>query len=169
MKEKQDCTLLAKFQYLIDEFNRFDSKKANNSFGYQSVEIDNIRYEAQKNLESFLEAGFDVNQIVKLLSCQAVWSNYDDLKARGAKPGIMKKRVLDYLDWLCDAEEFYKNFVLLFKRGVGFTTLISHISTIDYCFRRTIEERFTREELSKAGEDEETINSLTEKIRKYIK
>ena len=93
--------LRAKFDQLVDDYTRcvgtreFDICEELSSTDVDDITLDNIQNEASKYLEKFLKAGFDANMIVKMLSCEDVWTHYDILKAHGAKPVIFSTVLLD--------------------------------------------------------------------------
>ncbi|MBQ3474512.1 hypothetical protein IJH24_03790 [Candidatus Saccharibacteria bacterium] len=156
---KKEVELLMRFEALVSRYNEF-TESERSVYG-SLMDRDNIHYETRKNLNNFLEAGFDASQIAKMLSCQDVWNHYDKLKACGAKPQILRKKVANYLEYLKEWEDdsLANNIGLFYKRGVGFTRIMN-------CFYRDwggCWKRFTREELLRQGIDEETINKYAGK------
>ena len=177
--------LQAKFDRLVDDYNHcigtreLDIREELSSTDVDGIALDNIRNEASKYLESFLKVGFNANIIIKMLSCEDVWAHYDALKSHGAKSKFLKRKVLDYLILQFEYDnddEVIDNFVTFYKRGIGFTTLLSNIS-VGYgdCWQysgRTaskLEEKMDYERLLSEGVDEKTAKELAEKYRKYMK
>lgn len=177
--------LQAKFDQLVDDFNRcvgtreFDIREELSSTDVDDITLDNIRNEASKYLENFLKVGFDANMIIKMLSCEDVWTHYEELKSHGAKSKSLKRKVLDYLILQYEYgkdDEILENFVAFYERGVGFTTLLSNISVgygnnwqYDGHIASKLEEKMTYEGLLSEGVDEKTAQELSEKYRKNMK
>ena len=143
--------LEAFFDELVSQFEEF--KGTNDGIG-----IENVNYETRKYLSDFLGAGFDVDQIVRMLSNRDVWRNYDLLKSHEASSALLKRRVLEYLDETletCRDDNYLRNNIgIFFQRGVGFTTLM------DKCFWNGYWDYPTREWLLGNGIDEATINKF---------
>lgn len=177
--------LQAKFDQLVEDYERcigarkFDIREELSSTDVDDITLDNIRNKTSKHLENFLEANFDANMIIKMLSCEDAWKHYDALKSHGAKQKLLKKRVLDYLilefEYGKD-EEILNNFITFYERGVGFTTLLSNIRVgygnnwqYDGHIASKLEEKMAYERLLSEGVDEKTAKELAEKYRKYMK
>ena len=177
--------LQAKFDQLVEDYDHcvgtreFDIREElSGAEDVDDITLNNIRYETSKHLRSFLEAGFDANIIVKMLSCEDVWKHYDALKSHGAKQKTLKRKVLDYLilefEYGKD-EEILNNFITFYERGIGFTTLLSNISVgygdnyqYDGRIASELEEKMTYERLLSEGVDEKTAKELAEKYQKYM-
>ena len=185
-KEVKDRVFLqAKFDQLVDDYNQcvgtreFDIREElSGAEDVDDITLNNIRHETSKHLRSFLEAGFDANIIVKMLSCEDAWKHYNALKSHGAKQKILKRKVLDYLTLQFEYgndDVILENFVAFYERGVGFTTLLSNISVgygdnyqYDGRIASELEEKMTYERLLSEGVDEKTAKELTEKYQKYM-
>lgn len=182
---KDRVFLQAKFDQLVDDYNqcvgtrKFDMcEELSGAEDVDDITLDNIRNETSKHLRSFLEAGFDANIIIKMLSCEDVWKHYNALKSHGAKQKILKRKVLDYLVFQFEYgkdDEILENFVAFYKRGIGFTTLLSNISVgygnnwqYDGRIASKLEEKMTYERLLSEGVDEKTAKELAEKYQKYM-
>lgn len=66
--------LQVKFDAAIDGFDPSDE-----------ISVENANYEMHKNWRNFLEAGFDVDSVVKMMSLTDIWEHYEELLAYGAK------------------------------------------------------------------------------------
>ena len=135
MNNEELAKMQAKYDFLVERMSDVEDKLFDiydeifDAYCDERITLSNIHYEASRNAKSFLEAGFDANQIIGLLSCQGVWENYDELKAHGAKSHVLKKKVLDYLEYLYnynETSEIVENFATFYKRGVGFTTILRY-------------------------------------------
>ena len=72
MRELRDF-LQAKFDYLVDSYDETDT-----------ISVENVNFEMRKYWLSFLKAGFDACQVVKMMSVGQVWRHYDVLNSYGA-------------------------------------------------------------------------------------
>lgn len=183
-KEKTNKAMLqAKYDQIIDDYDHCGVKACSNIYDelfgdYDKITLDNVHHRTAKNLENFLKAGFDANQIVELLSHEDVWMQYDLLKSYGAESGILKKKTLDYLKLLYayNKDEFIvDNFVTFYERGVGFTTILSNLNVgferyagDSGYIRSKLREKMSYEKLLEDGVDEKTAKQLADKYKKYM-
>ena len=184
-KEKAHKAMLqAKYDQIIDDYDRCGVKDVANIYDelfgdYDKITLDNVHHRTAKNLENFLKAGFDANQIVKLLSHEDVWIQYDLLKSYGAEFGVLKKKTLDYLKFLYayNKDEFIvDNFVTFYERGVGFTTILSNLNVgfgryagDNGHIESKLREKMSYEKLLEDGVDEKTAKQLADNYKKYMK
>lgn len=88
-----NAKLQIRFDEVVDNFDPNDE-----------ISVENANYEMHKNWRDFLEAGFDVALVVKMMSPADIWEYYNELLAYGAKLDITK------LFSAFDREFFDKNF-----------------------------------------------------------
>lgn len=91
------------------------------------ISVENTNYEMHKNWQKFLEAGFDVASVVKMMSPTDIWEHYDELIAYGAKLD-MTKLFSTFSEEFFDEDFTKKHWDELVSRGV------SPDSLIDRCY-----------------------------------
>jgi hypothetical protein len=69
-----NAKLQAMFDIIVENFDPNDD-----------VSVENTNYEMHENWQSFLEAGFDVDSVVKMMSLMDIWEHYEELLAYGAE------------------------------------------------------------------------------------
>ncbi|MDO4752777.1 MAG: hypothetical protein Q4A36_00875 [Candidatus Saccharibacteria bacterium] len=74
-----NAELQVRFDTVADDFDPGDE-----------ISVENANYEMHKNWRNFLEAGFDVASVVRMMSPADIWEHYDDLIVYGAKIDMTK-------------------------------------------------------------------------------
>ena len=69
-----NAELQVRFDAAADDFDPSDE-----------ISVENANYEMHKNWRNFLEAGFDVASVARMMSLTDVWEHYDELLDYGAK------------------------------------------------------------------------------------
>lgn len=70
---------MTNFDTVADDFDPSDE-----------ISVENANYEMHKNWRNFLEAGFDVASVVRMMSPADIWEHYDELIVYGAKIDMTK-------------------------------------------------------------------------------
>lgn len=142
----KSCFLQAKFDELTDSFDENDA-----------ISVENANTVMHSCFLDFLNAGFDVNQIVKMLSPRDVWDNYSLLTSHGVK--INLPRYLARNDFDIDFVE--KNWDKFVERGISIDALA------EYCYS-SIRSDHEAEELLKKGVSFENVLKLSEEAIEYL-
>ena len=79
MRIMANAELQVKFDAAVDNFDPSDE-----------ISVENANYEMHENWRNFLEAGFDVASVVRMMSPTDTWEHYDELLAYGAKLDMTK-------------------------------------------------------------------------------
>lgn len=74
-----EAELQSRFDVAADDFDPSDE-----------IGVENANHEMHENWRNFLEAGFDVDSVVKMMSPADIWEHYDELLAYGAKLDMTK-------------------------------------------------------------------------------
>lgn len=92
--------LQARFDMIVDDYDPEDS-----------ISVEDANYEVDRYCQEFLEAGFDANQITKLLAREDVLKHYYELVAHGARIDITQ------LSWEFDEDYVKKHWDKFVKCG----------------------------------------------------
>ena len=76
---KETLFLQAKFDDLVERYDEADA-----------ISVENVNYEMRRCWLLFLKAGFDANQVAKMMSLGQIWQHYDALTAHGANIDMAK-------------------------------------------------------------------------------
>ena len=141
--------LQAKFDDILEEFN--NSIRDNDSVG-----IENVNYAMHKDWLSFIDAGFDVNQVISMMSGKDISDHYDTLLSYGAEIDITK-----YF-WDFDRVFVVKHLNDFINRGVSLEDIVSKCGLYS---SGTVESDIERiVEFSEKGIDIRVIFTLFQKI-----
>lgn len=120
VKEKEtkimkDAKLQAMFDSIVANFDPNDR-----------ISVENANHEMHKNWQKFLEAGFDVDLVAKMLSLADIWKHYNELTSYGAKID-MTKWLNDFVEESFEDDFAAKHWDELVARGVSPDSLVDRI------------------------------------------
>ena len=102
-----NAELQARFDAAVDDFDPSDE-----------ISVENANHEMHENWRSFLEAGFDVDSVVRMMSLTDIWEHYEELLAYGAKLD-MTKLFSDFGEEFFDKDFTKEHWSELVDRGVS--------------------------------------------------
>ena len=140
-----DAILWAKFDELVDRFNENDDE----------ISIEDVNSETRKYFIDFLEAGFEVDQVTKMLSPEDIWEHYDTLTCYGANIDLAK------LIPKFSRSFIRKNWDELAKRNVDIGLLI------ETCYNGSIENDNEVAFLLDKGVNAKTVFQLAETLFEF--
>lgn len=79
MRTMPNAKLQIRFDAVADDFDPSDE-----------ISVENANHEMHENWRNFLEAGFDVNSVVKMMSLTDIWEHYEELLAYDTKLDMAK-------------------------------------------------------------------------------
>lgn len=87
------------------------------------VSVENANYEMHENWRNFLEAGFDADSVVEMMSPEDIWKHYDELLEYGVNLD-MAKLFSDFSEEFFDEEFTREHWDELLDRDVSLNLLI---------------------------------------------